>query len=239
MPFQPDAASDVEVINAWNEGDTTLAARRGTLASGKQRKVRYSIEIRSEPLLLNLNELDLGGQLAATWAERIRDQIHGIAVPASKATQAMRAKAEAAFSAGASWALKRYAGGRIGPMAPNQTDKLFNDSGRLAKGVHLRQNLTDASYTLNVPANRLNREQFGQGYDAMVGKLVELVPMLDPKRAIGDPQIERAIKESVDSMFEKLQSNAEAQLARGLQKLRAARTKLLRQLGRLALGALT
>ncbi len=239
LPFQPDSASDVEIINAYADGDVTLAARRGTLASGAQRKARYSIEIKSEPLLFELNELNLGGELAAAWAQRIRDNIQGIAVPASKATQAMRTKAVDALAAGASWATRRYSGGRIGSMPPNQTDKLFNDSGRLAKGVHLRQNLTDSSYTLNVPANRLNREQFGRGYDEMVGKLVSLVPMLDPSKALGDPAIEKAIKESVATMISKAESNAEAALQRSLAKLRATRARVLKQIGRFALGALT
>lgn len=231
MPFRPDSASDVEVINSWSDGDITLAARRGTLKSGAQRKARYSIEINSEPLLFDLNEMNLGGKLAEVWAQRIRDNILGIAVPASKATQAMRSKAAAAFSSGASWALKRYGGGRIGSMPPNQSDKLFNDSGRLATGIHVRQNLTDASYTVNVPANRLNRETFGAGYDAMVARFVSLVPMLDPKKALGDPQIEKAIKESVDQMVTKLESNAEAALARGLAKLRAEKLRLAKQIG--------
>lgn len=231
MPFAPSAASDVEVINSWSDGDITLAARRGTLASGKQRKPRYTFEIKSEPLLFDLNELALGGKLAEVWAQRIRDNIQGIAVPVSKATEAMRKKAAAAFAAGAGWATKRYAGGRIGAMPPNQSDKLFNDSGRLAAGIHVRQNLTDASYTVNVPANRMNRESFGAGYDAMVDKFVSLVPMLDPKKALGDPAIERAVKESVDQMVTKLESNAEAAIARGLAKLRAQRMRVLKQIG--------
>jgi hypothetical protein len=239
MPFQPDSASDVEVINSWSDGDITLAARRGTLASGAQRKARYSIEIRSEPLLFELNELNLGGELAAAWAQRIRDNIQGIAVPASKATQAMRAKAVDALAAGASWAVKRYSGGRMGTRAPNQSDKLFYDSGRLAEGVHLRQNLTDSSYTLNVPSNRLNREQFGRGYDEMVTRLVELAPMLDPRKALGDPVIEKAIKESVATMISKAESRAEAAIQRSLAKLRAERVRVLKLVGRLALGALT
>jgi hypothetical protein len=238
MPFAPSAASDVEVINSWSEGDITLAARRGTLASGAQRKPRYTIEVRSEPLLFDLNELSLGGKLAEVWAQRIRDNINGIAVRASDATIAMREKAAAAFQSGAGWARKRYAGGRIGAMAPNQSDKLFNDSGRTAAGVHVRQNLTDASYSVNLPANRFNREGFGAGYDAMVARFVSLVPMLDPKKAAGDPQIEAAIKESVNQMVTKLESNAEAAIARGLAKLRAERMRVLKQIGALVVRGL-
>jgi hypothetical protein len=236
MPFAPFPGrdSDVEVINSYADGDVNLTARRGTLASGKQRKARYAIDIKSEPLLFDLNEMNLGGRLAEVWAQRIRDNILGIAVRASDATIAMRTKAAAAFGSGQAWATKRYAGGRIGPMAPNQSDKLFNDSGRLAAGVTVRSNLTDASYTVNLPANRFNRETFGVGYDAMVAKFVSLVPMLDPKKALGDPQIEAAIKESVAQMVTKATDASEAAIQRSLAKLRAAKLRVLKQIGGVA-----
>lgn len=238
VPFRPDSASDVEIINSWSDGDITLAARRGTLASGKQRKPRYSIEIDSQPLLMDLNELVLGGRLAEVWAQRIRDNIQGIAIPASKATQGFRKGASEAFTRGEQWARQRYAGGRIGAMAPNTSDKLFNDSGRLAAGVHVRQNLTDASYTVNLPANRFNRETFGARYEAMVAKFVSLVPMLDPKKAVTDQQMQKAVTESFDEMMLKLESNAEAAIARGLARLRAQKLRLLKQVGAIARGAL-
>lgn len=243
MPFAPSAASDVEVINAWSDGDVTLAVRRGTLASGKQRKPRYTFEIRSEPLLFDLNEMALGGKLAEVWAQRIKDNILGIAVRAAPATLAMRARAAEVLSGhkrktvkknaqtAADHYMQRYGGGRLGFMPPNQSDKLFNDSGRLAEGIAVRQNLTDASYTVNVPANRMNPDEFGLGFEEMVRRFVSLVPMLDPKKAIGDPQIEAAIKESVDQMVTKLESNAEAAIARGLAKLRAQRMRVLKQIG--------
>jgi hypothetical protein len=240
VPFSPFPGrdSDVEIVNSYADGDINLTARRGTLASGKQRKARYAIDIKSEPLLFDLNEMNLGGRLAEVWAQRIRDNIQGIAVRASDATIAMRTKAAAAFASGQAWATKRYAGGRIGPMAPNQSDKLFNDSGRLAAGVFVRQNLTDATYTVNLPANRFNREAFGRGYDAMVAKFVELVPMLDPKKAAGDPAIEKAVKESVADMVVKLEADTAAALLKGRAKLKAARMRVAKQLVGIARGAL-
>jgi hypothetical protein len=240
MPFSsPGTESDIEILNSWADGNVSLAQRRGTLASGERRKARYSIEVKSEPLLLDLNEMNLGGQLAEAWTQRVKDQLQGVSTVVSKGTQAMREKARIAFNAGAAWALKRYSGGRIGPMAPNQSDKFGNDSGRLIKSVHLRQNLTDASYTMNVASNRLNREQFGRGYDAFVERLISYAPILDPKRAIGDPIIERAVKDAAASAISKMESNAEAAIARGLARYRAKRAQVLKQIGRLALGALT
>jgi hypothetical protein len=237
VPFQPDSASDVVVINTWSDGDINLTRRQGTLASGEMRKARYAFDIRSEPLLFDLNEMALGGKLAEVWAQRIRDNIHGIAEPASKATQAFRAAAGAAFTRGEQWAVQRYAGGRIGALPPGQSDKLFNDSGRLEHSIHVRQNLTDASYTVNMAANRFNRETFGRNYDAVVAKFVSLVPTLDPKKALMDREIQDAVKESFKEMMTKLESNGEAAIARGLARLRSQRLRLLKQLAGLAASA--
>lgn len=232
-----DRASDVVVLNTWSEGDITLTERRGTTAAGTRRKARYAIDIKSEPLLMDLNELDLGQVVAETWAQRIRDNISGIAVRASDATIAMRLKAANALVKGEAWALKRYGGGRMGTFRPNMSDKLFNDSGRLEAGVFVRQNLTDASYTVNFPANRMNPSLFGKGYEAMVAKFVELVPMLDPKKALGDPQIEKAIKQGVADMIGKAEERSAAAIARKLTQLRAARVRVLKQVVGIARGA--
>jgi hypothetical protein len=237
MPF-PGRDSDVEVINSWSADDISLTRRRGTLASGKQRKARYAIDIKSEPLLFELDELNLGNKPAEAWAQRIRDNVIGISAVASKATQALRVKGAIALAAGASWATKRYSGGRIGTMQPNQTDKLFNDSGRLAKSIHMRPNLTDSSYTINVAANRFNPDLFGAGFEVMMNKFVTLVPMLDPKKAFADPDIEKAIKEGLADMMTKAESNAEAALASSLARLRGARLKVVAQLARAAAEAL-
>lgn len=239
MPFAPfDKASDVVVLNTWADDSINLTERRGRVTipgkGTKQRKARYAIDIKSEPLLFDLNEMNLGGRLAEVWAQRIKDNIRGISKRASEATMAFRYKAAAAFKAGESWTAQRYAGGRIGPMAPNTTNKLFNDSGRLAHGVFVRQNLTDATYTVNLPANRFNPALFGNGYEAMVDKFVSLVPMLDPKQALGDPQIEAAIKTSVEQMVAKATDASEAAIQRSLAKLRAAKLRVLKQIGGIA-----
>lgn len=242
MPFRPfGPTSQVEILNAYNEGDTSFVARRGTLASGKQRKARYSFEIKSEPLLMDLDELNLGRGPAEAIRDLIKDQINGIAVRASKATLAARERAAAAFSRGEAWALKRYGGGRIGAMAPNQSDKLYNDSGRLRESIYVSPNMTDAVYTVNVAANRLNPDQFGAGHAGMVSRLVELVPALDPKKLLGMPTVERAIKKASDELIVKLTDNRDATIARGLAQLRSAQLRAGRALiglGRTVLGGI-
>ncbi len=234
MPFPFHADSDVEVLNSWSGDDTFLVARRGTLASGARRKARYSLEVRSQPLLLQLDEFNLGQKPAQALADLIRDQINGISAVASKSTQAMRVRAGLAFQRGESWAVKRYSGGRMGPMAPNQSNKLFQDSGRLAAGIFVRMNIKDSTFSVNVPANRLNPDQFGRDHAGMVQRLVNLVPALDPKKALGMPTIEKAIKEGMAEMMQKAEDNSAATIARGKAKLRAAKMKVIAQIARLA-----
>ncbi len=213
-----------------------LAERRGTLASGAKRKARYSIEIRSEPLLVDLDEMNLGNGPAEAIASLIRDQINGISERASDATIAIRKKAAKAFAEGKG--LARYAGGRLGPMAPNTSDKLFVDSGRLARGIHVRPNMTDKTYSVNVAANRLNPGLFGAGYEAMVNKLVSRVPALDPKKLMGMPTVEKAISQAVSDMVAKAEANSEAAILRKLGQLRAAKKRALQAVLGVARGAL-
>ena len=142
-PFS--AESEVVILNAPtldSDGnlDTFFTRRTGTTSAGNARKPRYTVEVRSQPLLIDLDEYMLGAKPAEAIRGIVADQIRHISEVASAATLAQRAKAATQFSAGLPSALKRYSGGRIGPMAPNQSDKLFNDSGRMAEGVFVRQN---------------------------------------------------------------------------------------------------
>ncbi len=241
MPFRAfGRESDVEVLNSYNDGDTMFVARRGTLASGKQRKARYSFEIKSEPLLHDLDELNLGRGPAEAIRDLIKDQINGISVVASKATLAARARAAAAFANGERWAMKRYSGGRIGAMAPNTSDKLFNDSGRLRESIFVSPNMTDAVYTVNVAASRLNPDQFGAGFAPMIERLKVFVPALDPKKLMGMPTVEAAIKKATNEMIMKLADDSEKSIARGQARMRAARAQAARAalaLARTVLGA--
>jgi len=235
VPFKGfDSRSQIETLNSYNDNATSFVARTGTLASGKQRKARYGFEIKSEPLLHDLSELNLGQGPAQAVADLIKDQINGISVRASNATLAMRKKAAAAFTSGESWALRRYSGGRIGAMAPNTSDKLFNDSGRLRESIFVRENMTDASFTVNVAASRLNPDLFGAGFTAMINRLTALVPALDPRKLMGMPTVEAAIKRSVDEMVTKATDNSEAAIAAGMARLRSAQMRVLKQVGSIA-----
>ncbi len=232
MPF-PSADSEIIILNQWDGGNVAFARREGTLASGAKRKPRYTLESKSEPLLMDLDGMNLGQGVAATWLKRIQDQWHGIAVVVSPATQAMRVTAGEAFQRGKAWALKRYAGGRIGPKLPNQTNKFGLDSLRTVDGLAMRANPTDGSYTINAPANRFNPETFGPGFDAYISKIRALVPILNAENAIGDKEIEASIKQGLGDMVTKAESNDAAGLARAQAKLRAAKMRVLKQAAKL------
>ncbi len=142
-------ADDIKnvVINDW--GNLTASIR--TRASGKE---RVTLEIRGDALLINTDEKELMKPIAEALAAEVRKGIrtyHGFASPATRKAREVAARA---FERGESWAKRRYSGGRIGPMAPNQTGRLLNDSGRLAKSIVV--GVTSAKeHVMNVAANRL------------------------------------------------------------------------------------
>jgi hypothetical protein len=226
MPFPPfNKSSDVEVIGTFNADDTFLAERRGTTSAGTRRKPRYSVEVRSEPLLFALDDVMLGATVTDAYAELIRKQGEAIQETASPATLKKRESAARSYAAGKP--SSRYAGGRIGPMAPNQSDKLFSDSGRLWKSIRVAQNRTDNTFTINVAANRLNPTLFGKGFDAMLKRLFELVPAFDPKKAREAPELNEAISTAMGEMVVKAKDRAHAELLRKKAQLRKAKLEAL------------
>lgn len=211
-PFSPD--SSIVILNAPtldDQGnlDTFLAKRTGTLPSGAQRKPRYTVEVRSQPLLLNFDDEMIAGSYAQDYQRVIQDQIRLIAETAKPATLAKRAAAAGQLAAGLPGATKRYSGGRMGAMPPNQSDKLFNDSGRLREGIHVRQNSTDKTFTINLPANR----DLGQS-PTMFQRLLDLVAALDPRKAVQLPAMEAAWKRIQGDMVAKAENASAAKALR-------------------------
>lgn len=155
------------------------------LGNLKQRKsstgrVRYTVEVKSEPLVHNLDPKTLGSTVASAIAEELRRQVKAITQQASKSTLDARQRAAKAFGAGASWAAKAYGGGKIGAMPPNQSSRAWNDSGRFAAGIVAQAK--DDSWTINIPANRLNPTLLRDGelgVARMWRSLVALVPAFE------------------------------------------------------------
>ena len=197
-----------DIIIVLNEG---LDERQRTTSSGT--KSRYTVSVDAEPILHEFSEINLGKGPAEAIMEAIRDGIKAISQVAKPGTQLARKYAASAFTRGASWAVKRYAGGRTGAKRPDQSDALFNDSGRFAEGVFASPK--EQNWTVNVPANRLDPSTFKNQADflAMVTRLRALVPALGNPLSVASVKnaIERGIR---DVLIKELKRTSDLKLQR-------------------------
>lgn len=235
MPFAPD--SNVEILNTWGVDDTFLTKRTRTLASGKTQE-RYTIEVKSEPILVNFDSMVLGAGPAQAIKDLIVTQIQHITADASIDTQAIRAKMAKAYDAGKTYATKRYSGGKTPAARPGSVSstKLFNDSGRLTK-LAVTQNRTDLTYTINAPNNRLDPSTFRSmgAFQNMVSRLKDLVPALDPQKLSSYKDVENAVRASIGDLITK----AESIQAAKLKQLAIARKQALVAAGRFVFNGIT
>lgn len=189
----------VHVLN-----DFGLERRERTTSRGT--KARYTVSIQAEPLVHVFDTKSLGAGPAAAIAEHLRERVRGIGAEAAPSTLLHRKYAATAATSGKRWAARRYAGGRIGAMAPNQSSRLFNDSGRLVKSI-VAGPTRDENWVINVAANRFDPKTFRDG-EAGVSRMHDLLRQHVPE--FGDsaallqvPAVRRAIGESVDTIFRK------------------------------------
>ncbi len=196
---------------------------RTALKTGKTTS-RYSISIKTEPVLLDISPNRLGEGPAKAILEFLKRKIQNISAVAKPSTLARRKASAEAFARSEPDAVKKYSGGKMGPMAPNQSVRLFNDSGRLAQGLFVRANTSNqvggAAWTINVPANRLDpRTVTGgeSGVAKMYERLVAFVPELaDAKLLLAVDTVRQAITDAVDGVM--IQELGAAQKRRGQLK---------------------
>lgn len=203
--------------------------------NGTRGRDRYTIEVESEPLLHQFDDLAVGQGVADAMADAIRAGIKAIRVPAAAATLEYRRRAAAAFERGAKWATKRYAGGRTGATPPRSAGQvtLFNDSGRFADTVVARSNRYENAFTVNVAANRLDPRDFDDiSFRRMLSRLRELVPALDARKLGQAPAVKQALRDSVDDLITKARNEREAKLI----ELRQAKVRALIAVGRAVAG---
>lgn len=229
MPFdsspRTDLGGDVVIINEPPGSYAPAFARRGAVSRGKE---RTTIEIISEPLLFDLDELALGQKPALAIQDALKRGVQAITEFASAATIARRKAA--ADNPNTPSVARRYSGGRTGFKPPNQTARLFNDSGRLAEGFFVRENKEDRAWTVNTPANRLDPSTFtGSGFERMLDRLRSLVPILQDARALlADKGFNAAVSEAVKDLVTRGEAASDASTVRKLQQLAAARKRLAR-----------
>lgn len=139
-------------------------------------RVRRTIRIDAEPLIIDTDPKRLGKPVADGIANHLREAIRNIAAAASPATIKARKVAARAYANGRAWAVKRYGGGRLGQLPPDQSTRLFNDSGRFADSIVANAS-SDGAWRVNVAGNRLDAQTAGEaGVERIWNRLVQLVP---------------------------------------------------------------
>lgn len=190
----------VEVLN-----DYGFAKRTPTLKSGKAGKARYTVTIKSEPLLIQTDPKALGKPVADAIAEMYREAIKSITASASPATIKAREAARRGVQRGDLWAMKRYSGGKTGTRVPAQTEKLFHDSGRLLESIKV--GATSQGWVINVAGNRFDPNTLNGGEAALLRimeRLRELAPIWgDPQRIKDDVRFARAMRDVQSNMLRK------------------------------------
>lgn len=225
------------VLNDFGEVKSQI--RRRTSKTGKTTD-RVTIDISSEPVVHMFDDRSLGADVANAIRDKLERDIKNITATASASTLRWRQYAKRAFAEGstAKSVAKRYSGGRIGPKEPAQTVRLFNDSGRLAEGLFVRQNTRAANsllyglgqpgyWTVNVPANRFT-DGSKAGLDNtqhLVSRLAQFVPALkNPRELLSDPKVVKEIQNSIQGLLVKAKREGDVKRARlRLQRWNAAK----------------
>lgn len=187
--------------------DFGLARRDRTSSSGKVTS-RYTVTIQAEPLVHTYNAKAMGEGPANAIADHLRERIQGIRAMASPSTQKKRLEAARAFDAGKPWAMRRYSGGRLGPMKPDEGEgragALFNDSGRFVKSI-VANPTREQEWVVNIAANRLDPSTFRDGEAgvvAMVERLRQYVPEFgDSAKLMQVPAVREAIALAADMIL--------------------------------------
>ena len=166
------------VIGDWS----TVVAKERIRHSSKGGSSHVTMTIRSEPIAAHLDPKSLGRAFALAMRIGLQNQIGSITATAAPATIKRREAAKEALAKGKRWALRNYSGGKMGLRAPGSasSDRLFNDSGRLAEGLTI--SAIEGGWIINFPSNRMNPRDFAMThYDRMINRFRELVPGLrDP-----------------------------------------------------------
>lgn len=164
-------------------------------------KTRYTIRVTAEPLAINLDPKSLGAPVAQAIVHHFKERIRGISAVAAPATLKAREVAQRAFKAGKPWAMKRYSGGRTGPMEPNQTNRAFNDSTRFGETITANAS-KDNAWRINVAANRLSGD--ANTVQRIWTRLTQLVPeFANPALLMESDIIKASIKRAQSNMIKK------------------------------------
>lgn len=210
-------------INNFAEFNKRQAKKKdGTIGA-----TRYTSTIRADAITTRFDAKALGRAPAQAIAKHLRDRVANISTQASPATVKIRER-DAKQLAGArgsdqygpvkqsEYLRRRYAKG-----SPSDSRKLFNDSGRFAKGITVGAAIGNR-WIVNVPANRWNPDLLRGGAEAlqkMLSRLVELIPEFGSAAAMRDVlSVRRAIKEATGLIDPRLIKGAKKTISKFLNQ---------------------
>lgn len=203
------AADSVQVIN-HHQANLHVKERVNKAGNVTGYRSNITIEVHSEPIAVCLDETAVARFIAEAYAKQVREQTKQIGETVKPSTAKARRVVEKAFAAGKGYALKQYAGGRIGVTPPNNTNQSFNHSGRLADSIvaQLRGKDDSAEWVINYAANRWDIKHWGDAakMEAAFRKWVSLVPVMShPAEDLG---IQRAAKDMMGEVLKKQKMDA-------------------------------
>lgn len=212
------ARTKIFTLNVFDGGSLE---RRRRVSSNRIGGDRWSVTLDANPLALDFDTKTLGRGVAQEISAHLQRRVSAIGATASKATLKKREQAAKALATGETWATRRYAGGRVGAMVPNQSDRMFNDSGRFVRGITANPTRGN-DWVINVPANRLNATMLG-GESALVSivdKLRQYVPEFGSAMELMTvPAIRQAIKDASAAIVEKSRARAFGKFAGDVLKI--------------------
>lgn len=156
-------------------------------------RMRYSVKIQRDEVVCNLDPMLLAQGPAIAIAQLLRTKIEAISAVASPATIRARVAAARAGRRDA-----RY------NSAPNQSNRLFNDSGRLASNITASPRGT--GYSVTIAGNRLDGATLDNGGDAAVTRIWALLQQHIPELAhpatlLLAPAVEAGIRRATAAIF--------------------------------------
>lgn len=184
------------IIGDWE----TLIAKQRT-KNGKQ---RVTLEVKAEPLMIDLGEVRMGKPIAEAIAESLRESLLASNDPIAPSSAARRQAATTGYERQTKSAREEFTGGRIGPTPPNQGKARGYNSGRLAKSIVAMWVEKLGSYVINTAANRLTpdfRARAPRFVEWLAGKMTG---------ALSSERVARAVVESISGAVVKVDDAAAA-----------------------------
>ena len=180
----------------------------------RKKKMTYSLEIQSDPIAVKVNAYGLGKESAAALQTAFYNLIKkaGEDTSIAESTEWRRDVYVGQYQRGNPTALKHFdtpkkKDGSLRKNALPDSPPIrgeygwFNHSGRLREGIALKWVPSRLSWYINAPANRFNRQNFGQGFQAF---LEEFEKRVNPQKAIRDPAFRKSMDVAAKSAIVKL-----------------------------------